>query len=158
MNEETKFKEDHFFIYTKLIANLLLNIIGGGTAFYSYHIKSFEKTKLVVAIGSAVYLIGTGIWSLILQYYLTRTLYRGNDDNVVVVVEGGKKSIWIRSDIKFPQGIFSLQLVNPKDGKLMGKSIEFGVGEWIDVDGVVLYEERIVKDLKDKLVPLFKQE
>ena len=150
MNEEAKFKEDHFLIHLKLIVYFFLNLVGGATALYSYLVKPFERTRLLVAVGSAVYLIGAGIWNLVLQYRIAQTLYRGKD-------AATNKPVWIRSAIKYPQAIYSLSLLSVTDGKVVGSPIEIGVGQWIDVDGNVLYD-LIVKDLQSKLLPKLKQD
>lgn len=148
MNEEAQFKEDHFIIHSKLLAYFLLNVVGIATALYSYLVKPFERTRLLVAIGSAVYLICAGIWNLVLQYRITPTTYRG--------CNGNKKVVWIRTLMKYPEAIYSISLLSVKDGSV-NANIEFGVGEWVDVDGNVLYSS-ILNDLQNHLIPKIKQD
>ena len=152
MNEEAKFKEDHFIIYSKLLVYFLLNLVGVSTALYSYLVKPFERTRLLVAVGSGIYLVCAGIWNLILQYRITATLYRGRD-----TAKEAKKQVWIRSGMKYPQAIYSLCFVSPVDGKVVGEAVEFGVGDWVNLEGFVLYDV-IVKDLQSKLLPLLKHD
>lgn len=151
MNEELAFKEDNFLIISKLLVYTLLNVIGIATGLYGYLVKPFEKTRLLVFIGSAIYLISTGIWNLILQYVIISTLYRGKDSS------SKGKSVWLRSSIKYPQGIYCIEILKPGNGKVIGKALEIGVGEWIDVDGN-LRNDLIYESLKTKLVPKFKFE
>lgn len=156
MNEEARCKEDHFVIHAKLLVYFLLNVVGVATGLYSYLVKPFERTRLLVAIGSAVYLVCAGIWNLVLQYRITATTYRGTIAGGPGA-GGGNKRVWIRSGMKYPEAIYSLSLLSAQDGSVMGKSIEFGVGEWVDVDGNVLYES-ILKDLHSKLIPKLKHD
>ena len=149
INQELGFKEDHFLILTKLVVYFLLNLVGISAGLYGYLVKPFERTRLLVAVGSAVYLVATGIWTLILQYCMVATLYRGRDKQ--------GKIIWIRSSIKYPQGIYRLESLKPGTNKPIGKAMEISVGEWIDLDGTVL-ADRLIESLKEKLVPNFKLE
>lgn len=148
MNEDLNFKEDNSLILTKLLVYFLLNAVGVSTGLYGYLVKSFEKTRLIVAIGSTFYLLATGIWTLILQYYIVGTLYRGRDQN--------GKSVWLRSSIKYPQGIYRIELLKTSSGQQVS-AVEIGVGEWIDLDGGIR-ADLLVQSLNEKLVPKFKLE
>lgn len=133
----------------KLTVYFFLNLIGVSTGLYGYYVKPFSSTRLLVFIGSSIYLLANGIWSLLLQYHIAQTVYRGRDEN--------GKSIWIRSTIKYPQGIYQLELLKVGTKISFGSPFEVDVGQWIDVDGNVL-EEKLQDDLKLKLVPKFKHE
>lgn len=150
MNEDCNFKEDHTLILTKLVVYFLLNAVGVATGLYGYLVKPFERTRLLVAVGSSFYLICTGIWTLLLQYRIVGTLYRGkNTDN--------GKSVWLRSAIKYPEAIYRIEVLKTGTGQVIGKPLEIGVGEWIDVDGGVR-NDLLVKSLKEKLLPKLKLE
>lgn len=149
MNEEAGFKEDNYLILLKLVVYFILNLVGVCTGLYGYYIKPFSSTRLLVFIGSSFYLLATGLWTLILQYHIAHTLYRGCDKN--------GKTVWIRSTIQYPQGIYKLELLKVGTKNSIGSGVEIDVGEWIDVDGKVL-EEKVSSDLKSKLVSKFKLE
>jgi hypothetical protein len=149
MNEQVGFKEDNFLILLKLTIYFFLNLIGISTGLYGYYVKPFASTRFLVFLGSAFYLLATGVWTLILQYHIVQTIYRGRDQN--------GKSVWIRSSIKYPQAIYKLEFLKVGTKILIGSAIEIDVGQWIDVDGNVL-EEKIFNDLKLKLVPKLKLE
>lgn len=149
MNEEAGFKEDNFLILLKLFVYFILNLVGVSTGLYGYYIKPFSSTRLLVFIGSSFYLLATGLWTLILQYYIAHTVYRGRDKN--------GKTVWIRSTIEYPRGIYKLELLKVGSKNSIGSAVEIDVGQWIDVDGLVL-REKISADLKSKLVAKFKLE
>lgn len=149
MNETAGFKEDNFFILLKLAVYFFLNFIGVSTGLYGYLVKPFSSTRLLVFIGSSFYLLATGLWTLILQYRIVQTLYRGSDKN--------GKTVWIRSTIKYPQGIYKLELLKVGSKNQIGSAVEIDVGQWIDIDGNVL-QEKVPSDLKLKLLPKFKLE
>lgn len=149
MNEEAGFKEDNYLIILKLVVYFLLNLVGVGTALYSYYIKPFSSTRLPVLIGSSFYLLATGLWTLLLQYRIVQTIYRGGD--------GQGKSIWLRSSMKYPDALYTIEILKPGSRISIGSPLEIDVGQWIDVDGNVLIE-KISNDLKLKLVPKFKLE
>ena len=148
MNEELNCKEDHSVIHLKLIINLILNVFGILTGLYSYFVKPFSSARLVVAVGSVGYLVGTGLWTLYAQYQLISTLYRGRDSQ--------GKVIWLRSEILYPQGIYSIEILKPNTA-IKVSSIEIPVSQWIDEAGQVV-GEALVADLKSKLSPKFKFE
>ena len=148
MNEEFNCKEDNSVIQLKLFVNFFLNLIGIFTGLYGYLVKPFSETRLVVAIGSVGYLVGTGIWTLYTQYRLISTLYRGRDSQ--------GKVIWLRSGILYPQGIYLIEILKPNTSIKLS-SIEIPVGQWIDEGGQVV-GEALVSDLKTKLIPKFKFE
>ncbi len=151
MNEECNFKEDNTLILTKLVIYFLLNAVGVATALYGYLVKPFERTRFLVAVGSAVYLLFTGIWTVLLQYRVVGTLYRGRDQ----AAQG--KAIWLRSAMKYPQAVYQIEVLKPGTAMVVGKPLEIGVGEWVDVDGTVR-ADLLVQCLKEKLLPKFKLE
>ena len=147
MNEEAGFKEDNFLILLKLAVYFFLNLVGVCTGLYGYLVKPFAATRLLVFIGSVFYLLATGLWTLTLQCRIVQTLYRGQDQQ--------GKTVWLRSTIKYPQAIYSIELLQAGTKNPIGKPVEIDVGQWIDVDGNVLCD-KISTDLKAKLMPKFK--
>ena len=93
--------------------------------------------------------MATGVWTLFLQYRVAQTVYRGEAGD-------GKKTVWLRSSIVYPQGVYRLEIVGVgKEWRVVKQVMEVGVGEWIDLDGNVCADV-MVKDLSTKLVPKFK--
>ncbi len=148
MNEEAGFKEDNFLIIVKLFVYFGLNVIGVATALYGYLVKPFSKTRLLVGCGSALYLLLSGLWTLLLQFRIVGTLYRGRNKD--------GKVIWLRSKMDYPAAIYRVQVLKPKSRQII-EEIEFSVGDWLDVDGFVV-GKAVHSGLKDKLVPKMKFE
>lgn len=145
MKEELKYKEDNFLILLKITVYFLLNAIGVCTGLYGYYMKPFEATRLVVAIGSTIYLVLMGLWTLILQYRIFPSFYRGTNKTT-------NKSVWIRSTMLFPQAIYQIDLFTPTNSTKMFDSLQVHVEEWIDEDGLI-QAEAVVNYLKANLTP-----
>ena len=148
MNEDLKFTEDRSLILLKLFVYLALNFIGIATVLYSHFVKPFARTRLLVGIGSTIYLVLTGLWTLYLQFRVVHTVYRGRKN------KSSKKDIWLRSSVKFPQALYRIEVIDSISLKVT-ETLETEVGKWIDSEGIVC-EDVLFDDLKQNLVPKFK--
>lgn len=138
MNEELKWKEDRFLLALKVGVYFVLNVIGVATGVYAYAVKPFAATRLLTGIGAAIYLLGMGVFTLLLQHYLTPTIYRGSQ---------GRKTLWLCSTMLYPQAIYSVNACIKG-----GKSFEFHipVGAWLTAEGEIV-GEAVYGDLKSQL-------
>lgn len=138
MNEELKWKEDRFLLALKVGVYFVLNVIGVATGFYAYAVKPFAATRLLTGIGAAIYLLGMGAFTLLLQHYLTPTNYRGSQ---------GRKTLWLCSKMLYPQAIYTVNACIKG-----GKSFDFQipVGAWLTAEGEIV-GEAVYQDLKSHL-------
>lgn len=145
MNEELGYQESHFVILLKIGVYFVLNTLGIATGLYGYLVKPFATTRLLVGIGSCVYLLAAGIWAVVLQYCICPTVYRGRNRQT-------GKTLWLRSSMRHPQAVYVLEVLNPMTSAkpTVNATIEIPVGHWIDEDGKIV-AETVVRELKTKV-------
>ena len=131
MNEELKYQEDSFLLKLKVGVYFVLNVIGACTGAYAHFVKPFASTKLLTFVGSSVYLLGLGLFTLLMQFnYIRPTIYRGS---------GKSGKVWMESTLLYPQGVYSLQ-VKRFNAPEKTFSLAIPVGEWITEAGEIVPE------------------
>lgn len=90
----------------------------------------FQSAKLLTAIGSGLYLVILGYYTLWLAYLHVQTCFRGK-------VVGGKKEIWLQSKFELPNGEYRLTVLDPVTGKSTDVTEKWNVGQWIYEDGMI---------------------
>lgn len=142
MNEELKYREDSFLLILKVAIYFLLNVIGVATGLYTYLTKPFAAARLLTGIGAAVYLLGMGLFTLLLQYHIVGTIYRG--------FNAKNRALWIQSKMLFPEATYLLRLSRPEAPKKPFLQFEIAAGSWLTEEGEIV-GEAVYADLKREM-------
>lgn len=147
--EEANYKEDHFPMDLKLAFYSSLNVIGIATGLYGYLVRPWEKVRLLVGLGSTLYLLLSALWMFLSTYCLTQTTFRGTTTNNNNTLSSGKKNkdvVWLRSECFLPEGVYRVKRVDSLSGKEREVVGEGHVQQWVDDKGRLL-AEKICREL-----------
>lgn len=133
MTEEAGHKEDHGPMNIKLLVYAIMNVIGLATGLYGYFVKPWAKVRLLVGVGSFIYLLISVIWLAVSSFLMTATTFRGTADK--------RKKLWLRSECFLPEAVYCVKQIDAVSGKEAEVLGEGHVQEWVDDRGRLLAEK-----------------
>lgn len=90
----------------------------------------FVDGKLLVGLGSGLYMLILGLYTLSISYLMVPTCFRGAHPST-------KKTIWVKGQLELPDAKYRLTLLEPKTGKPSKCSQAWEICRWIHEDGVI---------------------
>lgn len=129
MTEEAQYIPNHRVTDVRLAVYLILNIVGFATAAYGYFVKPFSASKLLVGIGSSLYLLLSSIWMAVSYLKITPTVFRGSAG------KGSKKALWIDTECLLPSAVYKIMVRDSSTGRALEPTFEAPVSEFVDAKG-----------------------
>jgi hypothetical protein len=134
MTEEAQYAVDNRATDVRLAVYALLNVIGVVTGLYGYLVKPFERTKLLVGIGSALYLVLMAAWLVVSGFGITSTVFRGTPSPLT----GNKKRekpLWLDTECWLPDGVYRIVVRDAASGRALQPSFDAPVTQFVDAKG-----------------------
>lgn len=127
MTEEASFAHDQTSINMRLACSIVINIIGGATALYSY-LTPIRRGWMLTGLGAGTYLFVLGCFNLYMSFLAPTYFFKGEKINAKD--SSRKLPVVLSSRVILPDAIYVLNTRH-------GNDVRVGFGEWIAEDGFI---------------------